>query len=440
MEGGTYIEDEAKNGNNAGDGERRGPRKTQNRDENARRGKMKMAERINSVKASKKMSKKIKFSDVLKDVMPPADVEESDEPEDNAPVKKIRHKSSRSVLDRLQFFVNANLQRQSSSHEDDEEDEEEEDEDEEEDDDEEEEEEELDQEEGDEEIDEENDEAIDEDEAVEEGEDEDMVVDDNADSDDDDHVGNDDSENRRRDDFDWFFNDSCSTAAPPTSTVVSKSNSSNSKKQSSVQGANAERAQMPMTKLSAVDGFQLYGYLHPEVLKRRVDARVSRIERFGDIPGTLNSMNAPYYCLSTYSINTPCTLSTHYTPCRYIVSTHRTSQTLGDQKDGIDSVWKHLSSSFIAVHDHVCGHNVGGSRPRERRRNAHVNGHARLQSCGQVKVDLGIHGFCSFLTFALSCHGSRDIPSYSLYYIPFHHFRILTLAPIYADDFLNNDH
>ena len=282
MEGGTYVEDESKNNGNAGDGERRGPRKTQNRDENARRGKMKMAERISSVKASKKMSKKIKFSDVLKDVMPPADIEESDEAKDNAPVKKIRHKSSRSVLDRLQFFVNANLERQSSSQDDEEEDEEEE-ERYEEDDDEEDEGEEEEEDEGE----EENDDEYDENEA-EEAEEDDMVVDDTADSDDDDdHMGNDNSKSRR-DDFDWFFNDSCSTAAsPPPSSVISKSNSSSSsKKQSSNQGANAEHTPMPMTKLSAVDGFQLYGYLHPEVLKRRVDARVNRIERFGDIPGT----------------------------------------------------------------------------------------------------------------------------------------------------------
>ena len=68
FEGGTFTEEASKGDEKSADGskpEKRGPRKTQERDEYIRRGKAKIEDRKRKWQSEKKMSKKISFNDIL---------------------------------------------------------------------------------------------------------------------------------------------------------------------------------------------------------------------------------------------------------------------------------------------------------------------------------------------------------------------------------------
>jgi hypothetical protein len=70
LEGGQFTEDAKKDekssdGEHSGPKEKRGPKKTQERDEYIRRGKAKIEDRKRKWQFEKKMSKKISFNDVL---------------------------------------------------------------------------------------------------------------------------------------------------------------------------------------------------------------------------------------------------------------------------------------------------------------------------------------------------------------------------------------
>ena len=119
FDGGTFTEDVSKNeallADQSRSTERRGPRKTQERDEYIRRGRAKIEDRKKKWQMEKKMSKKISFNDVLS-----GDEEEAVDPiydGEEVAVKKLYKKSSKSVMDRLQNYVNSDLARTLSKKE-----------------------------------------------------------------------------------------------------------------------------------------------------------------------------------------------------------------------------------------------------------------------------------------------------------------------------------
>ena len=113
FDGGTFTEDASKNETSLTDGsksaEKRGPRKTQERDEYIRRGRAKIEDRKKKWQMEKKMSKKISFNDVLT-----GDEEAAEDimyNENEVVEKKLYKKSSKSVMERLQNYVNSDLAR-----------------------------------------------------------------------------------------------------------------------------------------------------------------------------------------------------------------------------------------------------------------------------------------------------------------------------------------
>lgn len=113
FEGGTFNEEVSKTEERSADGsktrEGRCPRKTQERDEYIRRGRAKIEDRKKKWQMEKKMSKKISFNDILNgdDQVVQPTVIRSEE----VAVKKLYKKSTKSVMERLQHYVNADLTR-----------------------------------------------------------------------------------------------------------------------------------------------------------------------------------------------------------------------------------------------------------------------------------------------------------------------------------------
>lgn len=89
--------------------QKRGPRKTQERDEYIRRGRAKIEDRKRKGQFEKKMSKRMKFGDTLKSEIDEAEYVET--PVAEVAVKKVWPKNPKSVMERLQDFVEADLQR-----------------------------------------------------------------------------------------------------------------------------------------------------------------------------------------------------------------------------------------------------------------------------------------------------------------------------------------
>ena len=116
LEGGQFKDDSVKDveKENVGpDGviikEKRGPRKTQERDEYIRRGRAKIEDRKRKGQFEKKMFKRMKFGDSLKSEIEEAEYVET--PTAEIAVKKVWPKNPKSVMERLQDFVEADLQR-----------------------------------------------------------------------------------------------------------------------------------------------------------------------------------------------------------------------------------------------------------------------------------------------------------------------------------------
>ena len=113
LEGGTFTEDAPKSGRTATEDdttkEKRGPRKTQERDEYIRRGKAKIEDRKRKWQFEKKMSKKISFNDILDETE--EDVNVAEAPVYEPVVKRQQIKSTMSVMERLQNFVNTDIAR-----------------------------------------------------------------------------------------------------------------------------------------------------------------------------------------------------------------------------------------------------------------------------------------------------------------------------------------
>jgi hypothetical protein len=119
FEGGQFTDDTKKSGDDSSVGpdgsilKKRGPRKTQERDEYIRRGKAKIEDRKRKGQFEKKMSKKMRFGDTLRD-----DLKEKTETAQIEPIevveKKQWQKSTKSVMERLQSFVKTDLARSST--------------------------------------------------------------------------------------------------------------------------------------------------------------------------------------------------------------------------------------------------------------------------------------------------------------------------------------
>ena len=116
LEGGQFKDDSVRDveKDNVGpDGviikEKRGPRKTQERDEYIRRGRAKIEDRKRKGQFEKKISKRMKFGDTLKSEIEEAEYVEA--PIAEIAVKKVWPKNPKSVMERLQDFVEADLQR-----------------------------------------------------------------------------------------------------------------------------------------------------------------------------------------------------------------------------------------------------------------------------------------------------------------------------------------
>jgi hypothetical protein len=267
FEGGQFTDDSKKSEIDSSVGpdgsilKKRGPRKTQERDEYIRRGKAKIEDRKRKGQFEKKMSKKMRFGDTLRD-----ELIEKTETTYVGPVeaveKKRWQKSTKSVMERLQSFVKTDLARsltsrvKSNAIE------------------------EIDEaviDEDDPEVDHEGEEeyemdakeyedlnADDLDENEVENEDreleDDLDDDDDADgeeeagSDTDDDVKDSPHESIRQDDFDWIFNPQSQVASLMVNdkVAVEKPTDRNN-----------------LQKLAAFDDFQLYGALHPKVAGHR---------------------------------------------------------------------------------------------------------------------------------------------------------------------------
>ena len=293
-EGGVSIDDDAGGAAAPGAGgatgeERRGPRRTQNRDENARRGKLKFAERKKAIDFKKKMSKKIKFSDVLREERAAADAaaaaaaaaaDEEAAAIAAAAVKRPRVKSSRSVLDRLQGLISKNLTRSRGGDDDDDNDDDDDD--------------------VDNEVDDDDDEGVeegdgddDDDDNMDDDEDDDNEDDTDAAADDDDH-GDDEGEEEEddddrpgtggSDDFDWFFTESCGSADDGAAAAATAAPTKANKKQKGGTPSGGPKP-LKMSKLTDLDGFQLFGGLHAAVAERRADVGLGPVRRLGDVPG-----------------------------------------------------------------------------------------------------------------------------------------------------------
>ena len=116
LEGGQFkddsgkdVEDERVGPDGAVIKGKRGPRKTQERDEYIRRGRAKIDDRKRKGQFEKKMSKKMKFGDALKSEI--AQTEYVYAPSAGIVLKRVRTKNPKSVMERLQDFVEADLQR-----------------------------------------------------------------------------------------------------------------------------------------------------------------------------------------------------------------------------------------------------------------------------------------------------------------------------------------
>ena len=257
FEGGTFTEEADKSESKSTDGskplEKRGPRKTQERDEYIRRGKAKIEDRKRKWQSEKKMSKKISFNDILNGNF---DEVEEETVAEIVVAKKQRQVSSMSVMDRLLGFVNSDLLRASEAKDID-----------------------VDVSEEDEEADigleeeeeyemdastyedlngdDEEEEVVEEEEEEEEEEDADIEA-----ESDDNHDDESDSDDESRakevqklschDDFEWIFN----PPQKPSSIMVKKIDPKNS-------GSSSYRNNLQ--KLTAFDDFQVYGALHPVV-------------------------------------------------------------------------------------------------------------------------------------------------------------------------------
>jgi hypothetical protein len=267
FEGGQFTDDSKKSEDDSSVGpdgsilKKRGPRKTQERDEYIRRGKAKIEDRKRKGQFEKKMSKKMRFGDTLRD-----ELIEKTETTYVGPVEAVEKKrwlkSTKSVMERLQSFVQTDLARSLTSRvkrnaiE------------------------EIDEaviDEDDPEVDHEGEEeyemdakeyedlnADDLDENEVENEDreleDDLDDDDDADgeeeagSDTDDDVKDSPHESIRQDDFDWIFNPQSQVASLMVNdkVAVEKPTDRNN-----------------LQKLAAFDDFQLYGALHPKVAGHR---------------------------------------------------------------------------------------------------------------------------------------------------------------------------
>lgn len=122
LEGGQFKDDSLKDAESVNVGpdgvvikEKRGPRKTQERDEYIRRGRAKIEDRKRKGQFEKKMSKKMKFGETLR-----LEIEEEEHTETSIAeivVKRVWTKNPKSVMERLQDFVEADLQRSFDSKE-----------------------------------------------------------------------------------------------------------------------------------------------------------------------------------------------------------------------------------------------------------------------------------------------------------------------------------
>lgn len=123
FEGGQFTDEAKKTGDDSTVGpdgsiltKKRGPRKTQERDEYIRRGKAKIEDRKRKGQFEKKMSKKMRFGDSLRD-----ELKQSTETEFVEPIEVVEKKkwlkSTKSVMERLQTFVKTDLARSSISKE-----------------------------------------------------------------------------------------------------------------------------------------------------------------------------------------------------------------------------------------------------------------------------------------------------------------------------------
>lgn len=121
FEGGQFTDDSKKSADDTSVGpdgsvltKKRGPRKTQERDEYIRRGKAKIEDRKRKGQFEKKMSKKMRFGDTLID-----ELKENTEIAYIEPIeaveKKQWFKSSKSVMERLQTLVETDLARSLTS-------------------------------------------------------------------------------------------------------------------------------------------------------------------------------------------------------------------------------------------------------------------------------------------------------------------------------------
>ena len=121
FEGGQFTDDAKKSTDEssvAPDGsilaKKRGPRKTQERDEYIRRGKAKIEDRKRKGQFEKKMSKKMRFGDTLRDELKDTTEAIYIQPTE-AVEKKLWKKSAMSVMERLQTFVKTDLARSLTS-------------------------------------------------------------------------------------------------------------------------------------------------------------------------------------------------------------------------------------------------------------------------------------------------------------------------------------
>ena len=122
LEGGQFKDDSLKYAESVNVGpdgviikEKRGPRKTQERDEYIRRGRAKIEDRKRKGQFEKKMSKKMKFGETLR--LEIAEAEHLETPIAEIVVKRVWTKNPKSVIERLQDFVEADLQRSFDSKE-----------------------------------------------------------------------------------------------------------------------------------------------------------------------------------------------------------------------------------------------------------------------------------------------------------------------------------
>jgi hypothetical protein len=105
FDGGQYTEEPSVKNDEELPTANRTQRRTQDRDERMRRGRMKIEERKQKKHTDQRLAKKIRFSDVLADVISESDGIDDDVQQEVKKQKYVRTKSSRSVLDRLQEFV-----------------------------------------------------------------------------------------------------------------------------------------------------------------------------------------------------------------------------------------------------------------------------------------------------------------------------------------------